>query len=236
MCSTKIMGHFSLIADGDYAEFGCCGGWTFALAYYESVRHAYKVKLWAFDSFQGLPAPEGVKDEHPRWTKGNMLFTLDQFYAHCDSKKIPRNIYTVVPGFYDQTLITGNSVNLPNNISLVYIDCDLYSSTKDEFIKKAVLAHGNEYDYSLVNYIKNNGNVIIICKKHGQFSQLRSHHLNGSGCPKCASEKRTLTTENFIEKAIKKHGNKYDYSETNYRGYYKPTTIICPIHVMIENK
>jgi hypothetical protein len=102
--------------------------------------------------------------------------------------------------------------------------------TRDEFIEKAVLAHGNEYDYSLVNYIKNNGNVIIICKKHGQFSQLRSHHLNGSGCPKCASEKRTLTTENFIEKAIKIHGNKYNYSKVNYMKSNIPITIICPIH------
>ena len=102
--------------------------------------------------------------------------------------------------------------------------------TKDEFIKKAVLAHGNEYDYSLVNYIKNNGNVIIICKKHGQFSQLRSHHLNGSGCPKCASEKRTLTTKNFIEKAIKIHSNKYNYSKVNYMKSNIPITIICPIH------
>jgi hypothetical protein len=42
--------------DGDYAEFGCWGGMTFALAYHESRRHQHQAKLWAFDSFAGLPA------------------------------------------------------------------------------------------------------------------------------------------------------------------------------------
>ncbi len=116
--------------EGDYVEFGCRGGMTFALAYYEAKRHAYKTKLWAFDSFQGLPAPEGAKDEHPVWKKGDMMTTLHEFHAICNSNKIPRNAYTAVPGFYKQTLIATNTINLPDNISLAYIDCDLYSSTK----------------------------------------------------------------------------------------------------------
>jgi len=41
--------------DGDYAEFGCYGGMTFNLAYHEVIQHRHKAKLWAFDSFQGLP-------------------------------------------------------------------------------------------------------------------------------------------------------------------------------------
>ena len=34
--------------------------------------------------------------------------------------------------------------------------------TKEEFIKEAVMVHGNKYDYSKVVYVNNNTNVEII--------------------------------------------------------------------------
>jgi hypothetical protein len=41
---------------------------------------------------------------------------------------------------------------------------------------------------------------------------------------------RKLTQEEFIEKAIKIHGSKYDYSLVVYNGNINKVTIICPIH------
>jgi protein-arginine kinase activator protein McsA len=41
---------------------------------------------------------------------------------------------------------------------------------------------------------------------------------------------KKLTTEQFIEKAIKKHGYKYDYSKVNYVNANTKVCIICPIH------
>ncbi len=116
--------------DGDYAEFGSHGGTTFALAYRESRRCGHGARLWSFDSFQGLPPSAGVKDEHPAWKAGRYKNTLDEFHRTCASKKIPREMYTVVPGFYEQTLPTMPSGAGPTNIALAYIDCDMYSSTK----------------------------------------------------------------------------------------------------------
>jgi len=37
-------------------------------------------------------------------------------------------------------------------------------------------------------------------------------------------------TELFIEKAIKIHENKYDYSKVNYINNTTPITIICNVH------
>ena len=37
-------------------------------------------------------------------------------------------------------------------------------------------------------------------------------------------------TEQFIEKAKIKHGNKYDYSKVNYTNYKTKITIICHEH------
>ena len=129
--------------DGDYVEFGCWGGMTFALAYHEAAKHGHKAKLWAFDSFQGLPDAKESKDAHPRWVEGNMSTALDQFHELCASRGVPRNSYKVVPGFYDNTLRAMSDTEEPKNIALAYIDCDLYSSTKDvlEFLMPR-LKHG----------------------------------------------------------------------------------------------
>ena len=116
--------------DGDYVEFGCWGGMTFALAYHESRRHRHKARLWAFDSFQGLPSPKEAGDEHPVWKEGTMVTSLDEFHAICASNGIPSDAYNVVPGFYDQALTRLSSEDAPTNIALAYVDCDLYSSAK----------------------------------------------------------------------------------------------------------
>ena len=41
---------------------------------------------------------------------------------------------------------------------------------------------------------------------------------------------KKLTTQEFIEKAYKVHGNKYDYSKVNYINSRSKVCIICPIH------
>lgn len=110
--------------------------------------------------------------------------------------------------------------------------------TAEEFIQRAkgVKEHKNkEYDYSKVNYINSHVPVIIICPKHGEFSQLPYTHLLGRGCPECAKEirinKKTSCTEKFIEKAKIVHKDrKYDYSKSVYKRNETLITITCPIH------
>ena len=118
--------------DGDYAEFGCAGCITFRLAWEESRRGGYPCRLWALDSFAGLPAPAGPEDEHPRWNEGELKTSLAAFLALCQRGGIPQKDYEVVAGFYDDTLV-GDGADpgeLPADIALAYIDCDLYSSTR----------------------------------------------------------------------------------------------------------
>ena len=59
--------------------------------------------------------------------------------------------------------------------------------TQDTAILKCKILHNNKYDYSKFAYNgRNNGKVIIICKKHGEFTQNTNDHMAGAGCPKCA--------------------------------------------------
>lgn len=47
--------------------------------------------------------------------------------------------------------------------------------------------HGDLYLYDNVILSSTHDKVIIVCKKHGEFTQVAKHHINGSKCPKCAS-------------------------------------------------
>lgn len=59
------------------------------------------------------------------------------------------------------------------------------SKTTAEFIRDAILVHGDRYDYSKVKYLNNKTPVIISCPIHGDFKQKPNSHLNGSGCKDC---------------------------------------------------
>jgi O-methyltransferase len=115
---------------GDYAEFGCWSGNTFSMAFHESRRAGLSCKLWAFDSFHGLPSSSIPEDQHPKWTGGALRMSLEEFHTTAKLHGIPTSVYEVIPGYYDTTLAPGApNKNMPSKISLAYIDCDLYSST-----------------------------------------------------------------------------------------------------------
>lgn len=106
--------------------------------------------------------------------------------------------------------------------------------TTDQFIIDAKKVHGEIYNYSLVNYINNHTKVSIICGEHGLFSKSPYKHIEGQGCPKCTlkklSKSYSKTTEDFINDAKKIHGDKYDYSLTEYVDSSKKVDIICKEH------
>jgi hypothetical protein len=99
----------------------------------------------------------------------------------------------------------------------------------DQFIDRANKKHKNKYDYSKVSYVNTTDKVIIGCPIHGDFEQEGNSHLLGVGCPKCAGVKK-LTPIEFIQKAKEVHGDKFDYSNSNYKNSATKVEIICPIH------
>lgn len=107
--------------------------------------------------------------------------------------------------------------------------------TSEDFIKRAKLKHGDKFDYSLVNYQNAKTKIQIICQQHGIFEIKPHSHLNkDGGCNQCRLEKLkklySWTTEIFIQKSLEKHGNKYNYSKTNYINKSNKVIIICLIH------
>lgn len=101
-------------------------------------------------------------------------------------------------------------------------------------LKTLIESQGDHYDYSKVEYKSHKGRFIIICKKHGEFYSTPRDLLRRCGCDRCgnesASAKRAIENDNFLSRAKDVHGERYDYSKTNYSTSNKKVIIICPTH------
>jgi len=110
--------------------------------------------------------------------------------------------------------------------------------TFEAFKEEATKIHEGKYLYEDTNYINSHTLIKITCPRHGIFEQTPTAHLGGNGCPKCAVEKLSKlfssNTEEFVEKAKKVHGDRYDYSLVEYVNNHTPVKIICPIHGVFE--
>jgi len=105
--------------------------------------------------------------------------------------------------------------------------CSGITRNTEDFINNSNIIHNNIYDYSKVNYENTRKQVIIICKKHGEFKQTPNDHLSGNGCIKCGegnyskiciewlnkiSKDENINIQhigNIGEKIIKLNGKKY---------------------------
>lgn len=122
-----------------------------------------------------------------------------------------------------------------NHLNCGCIQCgiDKLSYNKTDYILEANKIHNGKFDYSLLpDIVKAARNkVSIICPHHGPFKQNpRNHLLTEFCCPKCKTEARSISKEEFIKRATEKHGNKFDYSLVQFKDNKTKIKIICPEH------
>ena len=89
--------------------------------------------------------------------------------------------------------------------------------TTEQFIKESKEVHGDKYDYSKVEYQGTHKHVTIICKKHGEFSQIAKEHISGQGCPKCKQSKIEKEVFDMLKENNIVFQPQYKYDETNYK-------------------
>lgn len=158
--------------------------------------------------------------------------------AHNNYYSYENTIYT---GKARKVIVTcpkhGNySVNADTHLRLK-VNCkqcvvESKAETTISFIKKAIIKHGDFYDYSKVDYINSKLPVIVTCKIHGDFNIKPKDHLYKHGCMQCGHIKSGVIKpfEEFYNAAVNLHGDKYQYISDSYIGSMLPMTIICPIH------
>lgn len=186
---------------GDYAEFGCCGGQTFGMAFQSAKLTGFTGKMWAFDSFEGLPPAEGPKDAHPVWVDGEMAISLDNFRKVAKSHGIAEAQYEAVKGFYNVSLADTNMGRLdrPRDIALAYVDCDLYSSTIDvlkflmpRFKHGMILAFDDYYCWSQTAVSGERAAAHEIFNDHPRFRLLPYMPIGWAGMSFVVEEKSLL--------------------------------------------
>lgn len=107
--------------------------------------------------------------------------------------------------------------------------------TTEIFIERAREIHKNKYNYELVEYAGSKIKVKIICPEHGEFLQAPGNHLRHIGCPHCTKNAKG-TTEDFVEKAKKIHGDTYSYTLVKYKNNSTKVKIICSVHGIFEQQ
>lgn len=119
---------------GDIAEFGTCTGVTAKIIAERMNDWGYSTHLHLFDSFEGLPEIDSEVDltsyevkDFKHWASGGMAppsYTVEGI-RNTISKIIPPNHLFIHKGFFSETF---NEDTLPNKLSIIHIDCDLYQS------------------------------------------------------------------------------------------------------------
>lgn len=119
---------------GDYLEFGTYKGHSLITAMKYAKKKDIELRFIAFDSFSGLPE---VKAKYKTITEHKFKTSYEEVKADIKKYETDKIKAEVVKGFYQEVCNKALIEKLKiDKVAVVYIDCDLYESTKTvlEFI------------------------------------------------------------------------------------------------------
>lgn len=117
---------------GDYLEFGVYNGTSMTCVFRELQAFGFDhVRLFGFDSFQGLPPDADLEDEG-RWRPGACCSSLEFTTSVLETEGVDLSRVRLIPGWFRDTLhehtIRQHEIR---KASVIMVDCDLYSSAKE---------------------------------------------------------------------------------------------------------
>lgn len=102
--------------------------------------------------------------------------------------------------------------------------------TTEDFLERSHKVWGDRWDYSETIYVDSVTKVRVKCREHGtEFAMLPGNHLKSVGCPDCQVNKPG-STEEFLSRAVSVWGDRWDYSNTEYKNNHDKVTIVCREH------
>lgn len=129
-CLRLLMQREPAEALGDYLEFGVFHGSTLACMYEarESLGLDH-VRLFGFDSFQGLPA-SAAEEDGGLWAPGQYRCSMARTQENLESWGVPLDEVTLIEGWFRDTATPAmRDRHHIRKASIVMVDCDIYSST-----------------------------------------------------------------------------------------------------------
>lgn len=115
---------------GDYLEFGVFNGTSLACAYHAFAEVGlHEVRLFGFDSFEGLPE-QADSDDEGVWLPGEFACSIDVTKRNLSRRGVDWRRVFLIEGWFDTTLTPTLLEQYElRKISVAMIDCDIYSST-----------------------------------------------------------------------------------------------------------
>jgi len=111
---------------GDLIEAGVWRGTIFMRALLQAY-HVTDRTIWVADSFEGLPAPTATQDQRDLSQTDFLKVSLNQVRENFKKFDLLDEQVQFIPGWFNETLPTASIQQL----AILRIDCDLYSSTRD---------------------------------------------------------------------------------------------------------
>jgi O-methyltransferase len=114
---------------GDYLEFGVSRGTSLACVHHVLANAGLThVRLIGFDSFEGLPEEAAEQG----WEPQQFRSTLSATQAYLRSRNVEMDRVHLVPGWFRDTCTNETVEHLQlAKASVVMIDCDIYSASKE---------------------------------------------------------------------------------------------------------
>ena len=110
----------------------------------------------------------------------------------------------------------------------------LKKQCSESFVTRANKIHNNKYNYEKSIYITSTIKLTVNCPEHGDFEISPNCHLSGQGCAKCGrliiSKSSIISLEEYLPKMINLWGNKYDYSNIDWKGSSFYIKLTCKKH------
>lgn len=127
---------------GDYYEFGIFNGYSiFYAQQIAKKKNLAKMKFFGFDSFKGLPAV-GKEDEGGNFKQGQYARPKKDVIKNIVSHNGDMSTIILIEGYWKNSLKKSLiKKHKMRKIAVAYIDCDLYSSTREvlTFIKPLLM-------------------------------------------------------------------------------------------------
>lgn len=125
----RLEKHNPELLRGGYYEFGVFKGFSIWFAERLTEQFAPEMKLYGFDSFEGLPKSE--VDRNPFWKAGNYSASISEVQGHIKRASDSPSRITFVKGFFSKELFDGflreHAAPAP---SILVVDSDLYESCR----------------------------------------------------------------------------------------------------------
>lgn len=115
---------------GDYLEFGVYQG-TSLMCMHQTLNEMglERIRLFGFDSFAGLPQ---TAEEEGVWAAGQFRSDLAFTRQRLDNAGVDWNRTVLIQGYFSETLNEQTRrEHAIERASVIMVDCDLYSSTKE---------------------------------------------------------------------------------------------------------